>query len=225
MADTPAENIEAPQTPQTREPPASSTFKKWNRKVHIYLGLYMLLFLWIFSLSGLFMNHPMWFVGRPNRTPIETKVAMPESGTRLEKAWDIMEQLDLRGEVYFLREPAAGTFGFLSMRPNVRNFVTVTLETGATKISRVKASNHPAVSTLNQLHVFTGMLGERERDWLPTKIWSFCMDALCAGVIVMVLSSLYMAWKLKANRAGALASFTLGMIVFAYFVWGQAWMT
>ena len=223
MAENPEENVDTPEEPQPQEPPRTPAFKKWNRKVHMYLGLYMLLFLWLFSVSGLFMNHPMWFGGQPNRTPIETEVVMPESGTRLEKAWDIMEQLDLRGEVYFLKEPAEGMFAFLSMRPNVRDFVTVTLETGATKISHVEAK-HPKVSAMNQLHVFTGMLGERERDWLPTKIWSFSMDALCVGVIVLVFSSLYMAWKLKANRVGALVSLTLGIIVFVYFMWGQAWM-
>lgn len=32
----------------------------WNRKIHIYLGLYFLFFLGLFSISGLVLNHPQW---------------------------------------------------------------------------------------------------------------------------------------------------------------------
>ena len=39
--------------------------RRWNKKIHIYLGLYMLLFLWLFSISGLFINHHNWFERPP----------------------------------------------------------------------------------------------------------------------------------------------------------------
>lgn len=201
-----------------------SAIKKWNRKIHIYIGLYMLLFLWLFSLSGLFMNNPMWFAGgQPDRVKQEAHVIVPVSGTRLEKAWNVMEQLNLRGEVYFMREPGPGKFGFLCMRPNVRDFVTVKLDSGETTINHVTPKNNSYGAVMNQMHVFTGNLGERQRDWLPTKIWSFSMDALSIGIIMLVLSSLYMGWQ-SPHRIGVLISFLLGMAVLAYFMWAQAYM-
>ena len=33
----------------------------WNRRLHFYLGLYFLLFIWLFSISGLFLNHQWSF--------------------------------------------------------------------------------------------------------------------------------------------------------------------
>jgi len=30
---------------------------KWNRKIHIYLGLYFIFFTWLFGFSGLLLNH------------------------------------------------------------------------------------------------------------------------------------------------------------------------
>ena len=36
-------------------------FEFWNRKLHYYLGLYFLFFLWLFSLTGLMLNHQQWF--------------------------------------------------------------------------------------------------------------------------------------------------------------------
>ncbi len=32
----------------------------WNRKLHYYTGLYLLLFLWLFAFTGLLLNHPQW---------------------------------------------------------------------------------------------------------------------------------------------------------------------
>ena len=42
-----------------------------------------------------------------------------------------------------------------------------------------------------------------------TSIWVFAMDALAAGLIVMVLGSYYMWWRLRRERRSGL------MIVFA----------
>ena len=62
------------------------------------------------------------------------------------------------------------------------------------------------------------------RDWLLTMIWSFSMDALCLGLIVLALSALYMGWLLEGKRVGVLLSFSLGMVVSSYFMWGQTWI-
>jgi hypothetical protein len=46
------------------------------------------------------------------------------------------------------------------------------------------------------------------RDWVLTTVWVIAMDALAAGLIVMVLGSYYMWYRLKKNH-------TLGFIVLA----------
>lgn len=211
-----------------KEASGRTRLRTWNRKVHIYLGLYMLLFLWVFAVSGLFMNHPRWFSGQPQRTSVEQPVVMPDSGTDLDQAHDIMGQLDLTGEVVFRGEQTPGEFRFIALRPHVRQFVNVNLETEIAKLTKVRLQ--PA-GVLGDLHVFTGTRGIfREkvsvRDWLPTRIWSFSMDALSIGLLLMVLSSLYMGWqRLKTDRAGVIVSLTLGVTVFVFFMWGLRWMT
>ena len=48
---------------------ATNRFGVWNRKLHYYLGLYFLFFLWLFALSGLLLNHSSWTFAQfwPNR--------------------------------------------------------------------------------------------------------------------------------------------------------------
>src|SRR5262245_57781806 len=36
-------------------------FDIWNRKLHYYAGLYLLLFLWLFAFTGLLLNHSWQF--------------------------------------------------------------------------------------------------------------------------------------------------------------------
>lgn len=52
------------QTPDTaaaerrRRRPTSARI--WNRRIHNYVGLYFLVFIWLFALSGLLLNHSDW---------------------------------------------------------------------------------------------------------------------------------------------------------------------
>jgi len=180
----------------------------------------------LFAVSGLFMNHPDWFNAQPVRTSVEQTVMMPEAGTDLEKAIDIMDQLGITGEVFIRGNTPDGQFSFTCVRPHLRQFVSVDLATFNATLQRVDLQ---LAGTLGDLHTFTGVRGiYREpnsiRDWLPSWIWSFSMDAVAIGVILMVMTSLYMGWqRLKVHLVGSMAAFGLGIIVTVYFMWGLAW--
>ena len=65
-------------------------FEKWNRKLHYYLGLYFLFFLWLFSLTGLILNHGSWAMamgGNDRREMKYERSIRPPLGTNhLERA-------------------------------------------------------------------------------------------------------------------------------------------
>lgn len=202
----------------------STVFEKWNKKIHIYLGLYLLLFLWVFSVSGLFLNHPKWFGGQPQRTTIEQTVDMRETGNPLSKARHLMGQLDLVGEAIFRGEQKRGQFAFIAMRPNERTFVNVDLESKVAKVTHVEGN---LGQMLGNLHTFSGVRpiwGEKEsiRDWLPTRVWSFSIDALAVGVILLVISSLYMGFRQRDKWKPVLVSLGIGVLVCSFFMWGLA---
>jgi len=78
-------------------------FKVWNRKLHYYLGLYFLFFLWMFALSGLLLNHGGWSFAQffPNRkvTILERAVQPPAPASDLDQARDLMRQSGIQGEI------------------------------------------------------------------------------------------------------------------------------
>ena len=63
---------------------------------------------------------------------------------------------------------------------------------------------------------------ERERDWWLTRIWSLAMDGVAVGLIVLVVSGIYLWYRLPRKRVGGLISLTLGTIACAFFLFGAA---
>ena len=201
-------------------------FEKWNRKIHIYLGLYMLLFIWLFSISGLFMNHPKWFHGKIERTPGERQVTVSTDMDDVAKAKDLREQLGLEGEIILRAQGTPEKFAFMVMRPHQRHAINVDL---ATQLATVTLAKPQPVGILADLHTFTGVRGiwnepVQEKDWFLTRIWSFSMDALSIGLILIVISSLYMGLRIKESRRWVVASLALGTLVCSFFVWGLTLM-
>ena len=207
---------------QNERPSPSGAFGKWNRKIHTYLGLYLLLFLWLFSVTGLVMNHPKWFPYKVERAPVETQVTPPSGTNDLANAKLLRDELGLRGEILLRRQRNEGKLNFMILRPNKRFAVNVDRETGAAKVNHVTPNKSV---TLGDLHTFSGVRGmwnepAQERDWIVTRVWSLSMDAVCVGVIYLVLSSLYMAFQLKGQRLFVVSTLTIGTLTCAFFVWG-----
>ena len=81
----------------------ADTFEIWNRKMHYYLGLYFLFFLWLFAFSGLLLNHSSWKFAQffPNRkvSKVERSIQPPTDASDMEQARDLMRQLGIHGEI------------------------------------------------------------------------------------------------------------------------------
>ncbi len=175
----------------------------WNRRLHYYLGLYFLFFLWLFSLTGLMLNHQQWFTDLYERrqssydVPIETLVG----DTQLELTRDAMRQLSLQGEIDWPAAQPVGHLDFSVSRPNGSAQVRVDVNA---KKAYVREFENGHLHAFQILHTFSGSRFNQpasRRDWVMTSIWVFAMDALSAGLIVMVLGSYYMWWRLKKRKA------------------------
>ena len=190
-------------------PSSAKGFDGWNRKLHYYLGLYFLFFLWVFSLTGLMLNHQAWFSNLYER--VETRAEIPieapaSSDPALSRVRDLMRQLNLRGEIDWPASQPVGHLDFNVSRPNGSVQVRVDLSTQQAVIRRF---DNTALHSFQIFHTFSGSRFNQpasRRDWIVTSVWVWAMDALAAGLIVMVFGSYYMWFRLKKRR-------TLGVVV------------
>ena len=185
--------------------------KKLLTKSHIYLGLFFVIYLWLLSLTGLFLNHPKWRVNdyRASAKWVDTTVAvtLATGEDPLEKANHYLRELGLEGELLGVRHvEKENQFRFDVYRPGNTAKVRIDLESGEAKISRRQMNS---IGILNQLHTF----GEMKRfdprkehlTWYATRLWVLSMDGLALGLILMVLTALYMWLQTKKIISGAIS--------------------
>jgi hypothetical protein len=185
--------------------------RRWSSRLHIYVGLYLLLFLWLFAISGLLLNHPKWefasFWPTRQQSTLERAVQMPDAGDDTARARDLMRQLDLRGEILWREtRPADNTFRFRVHRPGQQHDVSVDLAEQHATVQQVRVN---AWGAIRALHLFTGVKindANNHRDWWLTHLWSFAMDATSVGMILLVITGVHIWLSLRQKRiAGALA--------------------
>jgi hypothetical protein len=200
----------------------------WNQKLHLYLSLYFLVLLWLFAVSGLLLNHGWRFTEfwsqRQQSTNLH-RIAPPTAVSDLGRARDLMKQLRLAGEIeWTTTQPAKDRFDFRVVRPGRIVEVKADFEKQTATVQETRVNGWGIV---RMLHTFSGVQRtalRAERDWRLTKLWSFSMDALAVGLILLVLSSLVMAYERREKWLGAAVALGLGVLVCGFFVFGLRWL-
>ena len=208
--------------------PSLPAWKAWNRKLHIYLGLYFLLFLWLFALSGLLLNHAWRFTefwSQRQQSTREQVIQPLRASDDLGQAKELMSQLNLAGEIEWTRmQPATERFSFRVVRPGRIVDVTADWGRGSATVAEIRLN---AWGKLRMLHTFNGQPANPRsagRDWLWTRLWTLAMDALAVGLIVLVAGSLILAYERRERRVGAALALGLGLAASLFFVFGLRWL-
>jgi hypothetical protein len=209
---------------------AADGFIVWNRRIHYYLGLYLLFFTWLFAFTGLLLNHPRWQFAQfwPNRVQSTTEHAFQpfEAASDLERARTLIATLGMAGEVQWpAAQPTGGPLTFQVSRPGLIVDVKADPESGRATLQRTELN---AWGVMHVLHTFTGVRtgdARNGRDWALTTLWVVSMDAVAVGLMVMVFSSYVMWYRLKAKRRGGVVALLLGFISCGALVAGLRWLT
>jgi hypothetical protein len=222
-------------TEPTSKSPRASRFRagceRWNRKLHFYAGLFLLFFLWLFAFSGLLLNHPSWSIAESwnNRKETNYERAIiapgPEVKGDLGRARAILGQLSIEGEILWTTTRTnTNQFDFQVRRPGHFFFLTADL---AQQRVAVRHSIVNLWGVIKVLHTFTGVQiddARQSRDWALTSVWAFSMDAVAAGLIFMVLSSLYMCFELPQKRLPGAVVLGFGSLICGLFCIGLRWL-
>jgi len=210
---------------------ANRRLRVWNRKLHNYVGLYLLCFLWLFSISGLLLNHPTWefaqFWQSREQSTSAHDIRLPPPGEDLARARDLMAQLGVSGEIERIeaRHGEAGPgLAVRVVKPGRITDVTADFDAGRATVERIQTNLWGVV---HWLHHFTGVRLDRpelERDWVLTRLWSLAMDALCAGLVCLVGSGLYMWYPQWRRSTAAWLSLAAGAAGCGFFLFGLGWL-
>ena len=208
---------------------AFDSFLVWNRRVHYYLGLYLLFFIWLFAFTGLLLNHPRWQFAQfwPNRLQSTTEHTFDSVTTvaDIDRAHDVMRQLGIDGEVQWpTTQRPNGPFTFQVSRPGLVVDVKADLRAGRARVQRTQLN---AWGVMHVLHTFTGVPAadsRNRRDWTLTTVWALSMDAVAVGLILMVLGSYVMWFRLRAKRLGGIVALALGFVSCGAFIGALRWL-
>ena len=196
-----------------------------TRKLHNYLGLYLLLFLWLFAVSGLVLNHSKWPVSQFWKARVETEshhdIRRPREGGDIAMARELMAQLGLVGEVgETKRAPDDTHFDFQVVKPGRVYRVRARLDSASATVMERRVN---AWGVMDALHKFTGVKMDDPtltRDWMLTRVWSLAMDALSLGLVALVLSGLYLWYRLPGSRTPGMVVLALAIASCIFFLYG-----
>ncbi|MGC1243244.1 MAG: PepSY-associated TM helix domain-containing protein [Chryseosolibacter sp.] len=197
------------------------TFNFWNRKLHIHIGLFLLLFIWLFSLSGLLLNHHWEFATfweqREQKESV-TDMAFPANLDSAAMLHTVMEKLRISGEVSNVQY-SGDAVDFRVTSPGKGRELHVDLAKGTVTQREYTLNIWGKIRTL---HTFNGVdkrdVG-KEANWLVTSVWKFALDGVALLFVFLCVSSWVMWYKIRRDYRWGAAVLAVGFLVSFYFVY------
>jgi hypothetical protein len=194
----------------------------WNHKLHIYIGLFLLLFILFFSISGLIFNHSNWsftsFWKERKETELISNVIISENSDSIALIDNLTKQLKFSGEISNVKINSE-SINFRIVKPGITRDITVDRKNGKC-ISKEIAFNF--WGKIRSLHTFNGSdkLNQGIKlNWLFTRIWRLVMDSIALGLIFLCISSWIMWFNVRKSYPLGLMILILGAIGAFYFVY------
>lgn len=197
------------------------TFNFWNRKFHIHIGLFLLLFIWLFSLSGLLLNHHWEFASfweQRKQSESVTDMTLPAKFDSAALLHTVVEKLGISGEVTNVKF-SADAVDFRVTSPGKGREIHVDLAKGTVTQKQYVLNIWGKIRTL---HTFNGVDKrniEKEANWLVTSIWKFAMDGIAILLILLCGSSWVMWYKIRRDYRWGAVVLAFGFLVSFYFVY------
>jgi hypothetical protein len=203
----------------------TNQLRSLNERVHIWLGLYLTVFLWLFAVSGLLLNHSGWkfaeFWDSRHESTRAKNISRDAPKDDLSRARHLMRQLGIAGEIEWTSTSATDDrFEFRVVRPGHIIQIVADFPKQTATVNEISVNGW---GSLRMLHTFSGVKANdlrAQRDWWLTKLWSFSMDTLCVGLVLLVLTSWWMAFGSRKNGVPPAIVLALGAAMGAFFVFG-----
>jgi hypothetical protein len=196
------------------------TFTHFNRRLHLYLGLALLPWLFMYGISSIPFAHTQYFERRDAakglplwtlRSTHTVDAAIPEDPDQLRAfGASLLQQAGV----------TATTFGAYRQGPAQVNVYVYSFW----KSTQLKYFGDPKRLTVEDRrfrwdHFLTGMhaRGGFEQEGLFVRSWSVVVDLVCLAIVLWIASGLYMWWGLPGSRRWGWLAIAAGVTSFVVF--------
>jgi hypothetical protein len=199
------------------------TFSHFNRRLHLYLGLGLLPWLFMYGISSVPFAHSQYFDRRDAarglplwslRSTHTVDTAIPDDPARLR---------DFGASLLRQAGVTASTFGAYRQSPTQVN-VYVYSFWHSTQVKYHADQKRLTVEDrrFRWDHFLTGMhaRGGFDQEGLLVRSWSIVVDLVCLGILVWIASGLYMWWGLPGSRRWGCLAVAAGIASFVVFIAG-----
>lgn len=193
-----------------------NTFDKFNRRTHLYLGLFLMPWLLMYGISSFIIIHQSWFGADKQRAwePLfekEYRHPVPDHGDLRPVAQEILKDCNLEG-AFWATKPSPDT-----LQINRYSFWGSTRLTYLIREQKLKAERQRVrpSQAIVRMH-FRGGFGQ---PTFADKFWGLLVDLACVGIILWVTSGLIMWWRLPRLRAWGAIAVGGGLLSFLLLIW------
>jgi uncharacterized protein len=187
------------------------------RKIHLYTGVILLVFVIMYFFTGIVMQHGEWF-GKVDQKDRSIKTVeehtLNYTGDRSPEVMQayLQEQFNLRGKPNPPKVEADGSTRYAFLRPGFNANALVNAAGDHVTVTRVEHRFH---NLMHGLHRTVGYNG----GWLYW-IWALMMDLTSIAMILFAITGIYMWYKLtRGNWLGwacLIVSFGYALSVILY---------
>jgi len=196
------------------------TFSRLNRRLHLYLGLALLPWFFMYGISSVPFAHNQFFDRR------DAAKGLPLWTLRAERTIDLpvpesAAGLKALGAALLKEAGIEGTsFGANRQSPTQINVYSYSFW----KSTQLKYFTDQKKLTVEDRrfrwdHFLTGMhaRGGFDQEGFLQRSWSIVVDIVCVSMIVWIASGLYMWWELPGQRRWGWAAILAGAVSFLLF--------
>ena len=196
------------------------TYSHLNRRLHLYLGMALLPWFFMYGISSVPFAHNQFFEQR------DAAKGLPLWTLRAERTLDVQVPQDTAGLRAFgaslLKDAgvAATSYGTYRQSPTQINVYaysfwhsTQLLYFADRKLVRAEDRRFRWDQFLTGMHARGGF----EQESLLVRSWSVVVDLVQIGILLWIASGLVMWWELRAHRRWGLVALAAGVVTFAAF--------
>jgi hypothetical protein len=198
------------------------TFPYFNRRLHLYLGLSLLPWFFVYGSSSIPFAHTQYFEDHDKAS------GLPLWNTTFERPLDVtvpdgQEQLRAFGENLAKEYGMRGRVFTSRRNPNLV-VVNISKFTHLTQLHYI-IDQKKLVAQDRRFRwdqFLTGMhaRGGFESASILQNSWSVVVDIVCIGMILWIASGIYMWWGIPSHRGWGWLAIVSGLATFVVFLWG-----